>query len=939
MNPYRAGSQTKIIRTYGKTTRRLVNTHASLWSDDEEDSKPASSTNTANNTNASQPTPARFSNSDDSNDSDNLASPESQPKALPAARESAASKGTRAANGRVRAKVALPIIDSDEEEEVYVPKPTRRRAKIVESDEEEEEVYVAKPTRRSRAGGAATDSKPFQSTNSVKPGADAESSAVDREIARAECIVTKNNNDDAGKKDMQVPPNSKPTSPQSPIASPPTNTLAHPTSPSEPKSPTPQPKHAPPTPYTTQTTHPTISHPLPSHIKLIPTSHDLTSPPHPDMVAETPLTTRRGSLGWSISPIAGVGLPHAEVGMGGHARSDEVGGLEEIGELEVVDGFGEDWDGAERPSRNGFGDMDSAVEEGGVMFSHDGNGTGGVDRMEHEGAKHGNGFAAPTTSPGSRALHVEEEELPEKLAKLHVSNSLARTSNAPTATPSTIASSQQPRPSTLPAASSQQPQSPHPMNAKVHFDTSYQSATVSEVSISEYVDAVESLRVEGSQVVGGLVGSVNLQDQNEQKNHQIHDEVVVRRSGDVDKGDRGQVDRVQEKEKEGKKEKRKEDRRKTMARRMTLGGDRRVKDIGLDDLLELCDQFEPKAFDDVLEPSTVTRKLGEATYSEVFSLTYKNRLAALKIIPFGDLARGQPDVAGVVQEVRVARCLGRVGTGFVELLTVGVCRGPYHHRLLELWDLWAEGKESENDRPDEHPDHQLYALLFLTDGGRDLEHVIPTQITSHTQIRSILLQLIYAIAQAESSCRFEHRDLHWGNVLVRFDPDNRRKRRWIVGERKEEGGGRWEVEFEDWGVEVTIIDFTLGRVDEGEETCFVPLDDEDFFTGKGKGKRGGDLQFDIYRWMRTETRERWEEFHPKTNVFWLHYLIDKFLTSAALFGSAAGRGKGREEKRELIALRERVLDCGSVGEVLEGECGKEGGYFGCGEGGWEVRKV
>ena len=66
--------------------------------------------------------------------------------------------------------------------------------------------------------------------------------------------------------------------------------------------------------------------------------------------------------------------------------------------------------------------------------------------------------------------------------------------------------------------------------------------------------------------------------------------------------------------------------------------------------------------------SAVTRKLGEATYSEVFSLMYKDRLAALKIIPFGDLARGQPDVAGVVQEVKVARCLGRVGTGFVEML-------------------------------------------------------------------------------------------------------------------------------------------------------------------------------------------------------------------------------------------------------------------------------
>ena len=70
-------------------------------------------------------------------------------------------------------------------------------------------------------------------------------------------------------------------------------------------------------------------------------------------------------------------------------------------------------------------------------------------------------------------------------------------------------------------------------------------------------------------------------------------------------------------------------------------------------------------------------------------------------------------------------------------------------------------------------------------------------------------------------------------------------------------------------------------------------------------------------------------------------MIDKFLTSPALFASSSSgsRGKGREEKKELIALRERVLDCGSVCEVLEVECAGQGSYFGCGEGAWEVRKV
>jgi hypothetical protein len=51
----------------------------------------------------------------------------------------------------------------------------------------------------------------------------------------------------------------------------------------------------------------------------------------------------------------------------------------------------------------------------------------------------------------------------------------------------------------------------------------------------------------------------------------------------------------------------------------------------------------------------------------------------------------------------------------------------------------------------------------------------------------------------------------------------------------------------------------------------VELSDEDYFTGQG------DYQFEIYRLMRTETGGRWSGFYPRTNVLWLHYLLDKCL--------------------------------------------------------------
>jgi len=61
------------------------------------------------------------------------------------------------------------------------------------------------------------------------------------------------------------------------------------------------------------------------------------------------------------------------------------------------------------------------------------------------------------------------------------------------------------------------------------------------------------------------------------------------------------------------------------------------------------------------------------------------------------------------------------------------------------------------------PNSQLFAILVLANGGQDLEHY---NLKSWPATKSILLQLMLSLATAESShLRFEHRDLHWGNVL------------------------------------------------------------------------------------------------------------------------------------------------------------------------------
>ncbi|KAI8826978.1 uncharacterized protein EV422DRAFT_490905 [Fimicolochytrium jonesii] len=210
-------------------------------------------------------------------------------------------------------------------------------------------------------------------------------------------------------------------------------------------------------------------------------------------------------------------------------------------------------------------------------------------------------------------------------------------------------------------------------------------------------------------------------------------------------------------------------------------------------------------------------------------------------------------VEDVVTEIRVTQRVGVID-GFVNCLGIGVIQGSWPKWLTDIWDSWTE--DSENIHPSDLPAEQIYALIVLPDGGKDLEHSPPFTIS---QCKSIVQQLVAALATAEHLLRFEHRDLHWGNVLVRDI---------TADEDMEHSAAIRDHEFKVpcHGIQVCIIDYTWGRV-EGEDCIYTAMDDPSLFEGPGKGKRGGDLQFDVYRWMKDEVNDEWGQFFPKTNIF------------------------------------------------------------------------
>lgn len=121
------------------------------------------------------------------------------------------------------------------------------------------------------------------------------------------------------------------------------------------------------------------------------------------------------------------------------------------------------------------------------------------------------------------------------------------------------------------------------------------------------------------------------------------------------------------------------------------------------------------------------------------------------------------------------------------------------------------------------------------------------------------------LAVAEEACEFEHRDLHWGNVLLnRGAPD-------AVAFRL----NGVDVSVRTAGVATVLIDFSLSRlVGHGGAVAFCDLStDPELFTGPK-----GNTQADTYRRMRKLTRGRWAGFHPGTNCLWMHYLADTLLS-------------------------------------------------------------
>jgi len=110
--------------------------------------------------------------------------------------------------------------------------------------------------------------------------------------------------------------------------------------------------------------------------------------------------------------------------------------------------------------------------------------------------------------------------------------------------------------------------------------------------------------------------------------------------------------------------------------------------------------------------------------------------------------------------------------------------------------------------PDIFPSDQFFIVFEFSNGGRDLESF---EFEALSEAWSVLRQTALGLAVAENALEFEHRDLHWGNVLICRTGDEFVESA-LLGEK---------TMVESHGVRVSLIDFTLSRLKKGTKIKLI----------------------------------------------------------------------------------------------------------------------
>lgn len=335
---------------------------------------------------------------------------------------------------------------------------------------------------------------------------------------------------------------------------------------------------------------------------------------------------------------------------------------------------------------------------------------------------------------------------------------------------------------------------------------------------------------------------------------------------------------------------------------------------------EAIESIQPfTSWGDAMQEHFDIEKIAEATYGEVYRLKLNhshptlssNDESVLKVIalqsPTSALLHHESTMSttdSVINEVQLLQRMTLI-PGFVNFRDVSVLRGRPGKFVSAAWKAWNKGKSKDEksqfpdpSRKNSYADDQLWAVIEMQDAGTDLEKV---ELPTIFHVWDVFWSVALSLAKAEEECRFEHRDLHLGNICVRnasgcSTADAATVRR-----------PPFKQKVGYTTLETTIIDYTLSRADlgrngqssESDDVAFFDLSrDSEIFGGNAED----DYQYEVYRMMRSivttgdpvqhlgldaigsdehligdESQGNWRDHHALTNLLWLHYILETML--------------------------------------------------------------
>ena len=305
-------------------------------------------------------------------------------------------------------------------------------------------------------------------------------------------------------------------------------------------------------------------------------------------------------------------------------------------------------------------------------------------------------------------------------------------------------------------------------------------------------------------------------------------------------------------------------------------------------------------------------KIAEASFGEVYRLSLLEQLpgfsssdeSVFKIIalqppgstlPTEKRKRGatakkiegmsKPD--DVANEVKLLQRMSSI-PGFTNFRDVRIIQGRPPQPFVKAFKNFNVSQKAKKKELSLFPDpakkasyseDQLWAVIEMQDAGTDLECLVENgSCVSVFFVWDAFWQVVLSLAKGEEGAEFEHRDLHLGNICVRqasdqnMDVDVARKLKFT-------------------NLETTIIDYTISRA--AMSDGLIAYQDLARDSGLFEGDSTEEYQYDIYRYMRgalflddpyaefskrLENSERtWEQYHPVTNLIWLHFILYKLL--------------------------------------------------------------